>query len=255
MKFRDRHILVTGSTRNTGLVVARSFLEEGANVLINGRDEESTREAVSELKEAGFERCFGLTCDIGEKDEIASMFERIRERTDRLDVLVNNAVHLGCGPAFLQSPPELFETVLRVNLLGTILVSQNAARMIPCGGSIVNIGSNVARRAVRNRVAYCTSKGGIAALTRSLAVDLAPQGIRVNEVVPGYIRTDRWEELPGETVRRRRKNIPLGREAEPEDVARAVLFLASEDANNITGTRIVVDGGSMIQHLPADVDV
>ncbi|MEI8291680.1 MAG: SDR family oxidoreductase, partial [Verrucomicrobiota bacterium] len=114
---------------------------------------------------------------------------------------------------------------------------------------------NVSTRAIRNRTAYLASKGGVDALTLALAVELGPYGIRVNNVAPGYINTDRWETLPTAIAQRRRANLPLGREATAEDIAQAAMFLASDQAANITGTRLVVDGGCSAQHLPIDAEV
>ena len=123
------------------------------------------------------------------------------------------------------------------------------------GGVIVNVGSNVSTRAIRKRAAYCASKGGVDALTRAMAVDLGKYGIRVNTVAPGYIHTERWDKLPEQDVQRRRANIPLGKEASGDDIADAVLFLASDQAANIHGARLVVDGGCSAQHMPFNSDL
>ena len=122
-------------------------------------------------------------------------------------------------------------------------------------GVIVNVGSNVSTRAIRNRTAYVASKGGLDALTRSMAVDLGPKGIRVNMVAPGYIYTDRWDKLNEATMKRRRLNCPIGMEATAEDIAQAVAFMASDAARNICGERLVVDAGCSAQHMPVDVDI
>ena len=122
-------------------------------------------------------------------------------------------------------------------------------------GVIVNLGSNVSTRAIRNRTAYVASKRGLDALTRSMAVDLSPKGIRVNMVAPGYIYTDRWDKLDEVSRTRRRKNCPLGFEASADDIAQAVAFLASDASRNIAGERIVVDAGCSAQHMPVDVDI
>jgi NAD(P)-dependent dehydrogenase (short-subunit alcohol dehydrogenase family) len=258
MRFRNRFVLVTGSSRNTGLGIAEAFLREGATVFINGSTPESTASGEAALKSQGFDRFFGIACDIGNADAVERMFEQIQKVSGQLDVLVNNAVHLGCGPSFIESPLQLFEDVFRTNLLGTIYVSHAAAKMMMAqghGGAIVHLGSNTSTRAIRNRVAYCTSKGGIDAMTLSMAIDLAPYDIRVNAVIPGYINTERWDTLNPNIVTRRHKNIPLSQEATANDIAEAVMFLASDAARNICGARLVVDGGCTAQHLPVDVDV
>jgi NAD(P)-dependent dehydrogenase (short-subunit alcohol dehydrogenase family) len=257
MQFHNKFILVTGSSRNTGLGIAAAFLRQGATVFLNGSSTESTAVAAETLKSQGLERFIEIPCDISNSNEVETIFNRIRQESGRLDILVNNAVHLGCGQSFTETPLQFFEDVFRTNLLGTISVSQQAAKMMITqgdGGVIIHIGSNTSTRAIRNRVAYCTSKGGIDAMTLAMALDLAPYGIRVNSVAAGYIRTDRWETLPPKTIQRRLQNIPLGKEAAANDIAETVLFLASDAARNISGTRLVVDGGCSAQHLPADVD-
>ncbi len=257
MRFKNNVVLVTGASRNTGLGIAARFAAEGATVFLNGRTLEKVGTALAALRQRGLKRLIGLVGDISVAADVEEMFRQISAKARRLDVLVNNAVHLGVGPNVLDMELEYFEAVTRVNLVGTFHVSQQAARLMKRrgGGAIVNVGSNVTKRAIRNRSAYLASKGGIDALTLAMAVDLAPHGIRVNMVAPGYIHTDRWATLAAAIARRRRANVPLGREATAEDVAEAVLFLASDQAANITGARLVVDGGCSAQHMPADVDV
>ncbi len=257
MRFRNKIVLVTGAGQNTGLGIAECFAAEGATVYLNDRTPEAVNRAVAALRQRGFRKIHSVPADIGSPGEVEEMFRQIKTKAKRLDVLVNNAANLGIGTGFLETKLEFFEAVIRVNLIGTFLVSQHAARLMAekGGGVIVNIGSAVSTRAIRDKTAYLSSKGGIDALTRSMALDLGPRGIRVNNVAPGYIHSDRWEVLPEKHVKRRRKNVPLGREATPEDIGRAVLFLASTDASNITGIRLVVDGGCCAQHMPADCDV
>jgi NAD(P)-dependent dehydrogenase (short-subunit alcohol dehydrogenase family) len=257
MQFHNKSVLVTGSSRNTGLGIAAAFLRNGATVFLNGSSIENTAAAAITLKSQGLERFIEIPCDIGNPNDVEKMFDRVRQETGQLDVLVNNAVHLGCGPSFIETPLQFFEDVFRTNLLGTINVSQQAAKLMIAqgnGGTIIHIGSNTSTRAIRNRVAYCTSKGGIDAMTLAMALDLAPYGIRVNSVAAGYIRTDRWETLSPKIIQRRLQNIPLGKEVTANDIAETVMFLASDAARNITGIRLVVDGGCSAQHLPDDAD-
>jgi NAD(P)-dependent dehydrogenase (short-subunit alcohol dehydrogenase family) len=256
MRFKNKTVLVTGAGRNTGLGIAARFAAEGATVYLNGRTAEKVDTALAALRQRGLKRLVGLVGDISVTADVEAMFRQIAARAKRLDVLVNNAVHLGVGPDVLSMELDYFESVVRVNLVGTFHVSQQAARLMKRhgGGAIVNIGSNVTKRAIRQRSAYLASKGGLDALTLALAVDLAPHGIRVNMVAPGYINTDRWATLAAATARRRRANVPLGREATADDIAQAALFLASDDAANITGARLVVDGGCSAQLYPKDVE-
>ena len=257
MRFKNKVVLVTGAGQNTGLGIAAAFAGEGATVFLNDKSVENVDRAVRELRRRGLRRLVGCPADISVAADVGAMFRQIVSKAKRLDVLVNNAAHLGVGPDFLQTPIDFFEAVVRVNLLGTVHVSQQAARLMKRngGGAIVNIGSNVSTRAIRNRAAYVASKGGVEALTLALAVELGRHGIRVNTVSPGYIHSDRWATLAKGVARRRRANVPLGREATPEDIAQAVMFLASAQAANVTGTRLLVDGGCSAQHLPQDIDV
>jgi NAD(P)-dependent dehydrogenase (short-subunit alcohol dehydrogenase family) len=256
MRFRNKIILVTGAAQNTGLGIAARVAAEGATVFLNDKTAEAVGGALAVLRRRGLKKLVGLPGDIGVPADVEQMFREISAKAKRLDVLVNNAAHLGVGPAVLDMQREFFEAVVRVNLVGTFHVSQQAARLMKRhgGGAIVSLGSNVSTRAIRQRSAYLASKGGIDALTLALAVEFAPFGIRVNTVAPGYIHSDRWATLAAAQVRRRRANVPLGRESTPEDIAQAVLFLASDQAANITGARLVVDGGCSAQLFPGDVE-
>lgn len=256
-RFTGKTVLVTGASRNTGLGIAARFAEEGAMVFLNGTTADGVRRAVAELRDRGLKGLIAAPCDIGDPAAVEGLFADIRRLVGRLDVLVNNAVVQGSGYDFQDMPLEFFESVLRVNLVGLFHVAREAAKMMIAqgGGAIVNVGSNVSTRAIRRRSAYVASKGAVDALTRAMAVDLGPLGVRVNTVAPGYIYTERWDVLPPEHARRRRMNVPLGSEATADDIAGAVLFLASEQASNISGARLVVDGGCSAQHLPPDADV
>ena len=257
MRFSDKVVLVTGASRNTGWGIAARFVAEGATVFVNGTTAEGVARAVAELQSRGGERLIAAPADLGDPAAVDALFALIRQRTGRLDVLVNNAVLQGVGHSFEDTSLELFEQVLRVNLVGLFHVSRETAKMMIAhgGGAIVNVGSNVSTRAIRKRSAYVASKGGVDGLTLAMAVDLGPRGIRVNTVAPGYIHTERWDTLSEHDTLRRRANIPLGREASADEVAAAVLFLASDEAAGIHGARLVVDGGCSAQHMPVDCDL
>jgi len=257
-RFKDKVVLVTGTSRNTGVGIAALFIREGAKVCVCSSTPESTAKGAAELRAMGLTDFTETPADISDTAQVRAMFTTIKEKFGRIDILVNNACNQGIGPAFEEMDPEYFLSVIKTNLLGTFQVSQAAVKMMlkqESRGVIVNLGSNVSMRAIRNRTAYVSSKGGIDALTRSMAVDLGPKGIRVNMVAPGYIFTDRWEKLSEEKTKRRRQNCPLGFEATADDIAQAVAFMASDASRNICGERLVVDAGCSAQHMPVDVDI
>lgn len=258
MSFLNKRVLVTGASRNTGLAIARRFAQEGAVVAVNGSSKQSVAGAAGAIRATGSGRVIEAPADLSDPAQIEAMFDRVRRECGGLDILVNNAVLQAIGFSFVDTPLGVFEGALRVNLIGVFCCAQFAARMMigqGTGGSIVNVGSNVSERPIRNRSAYCASKGGVDALTRSMAIELGPLGIRVNTVAPGYIHTERWDALDDSQVSRRRANVPLGHEASADDIADAVLFMASEKASRITGARLVVDGGVSTQLVPPDAEV
>jgi NAD(P)-dependent dehydrogenase (short-subunit alcohol dehydrogenase family) len=257
-RFDNKVVLVTGSCQNTGLEIAACFMEEGAQVVLTGPNQELVGAGAQALRKRGYSSFVECAADIRNTSQVEHLFTEIRKRYGRIDVLVNNACDQGIGPPFLEMEPEYFLNVLKTNLMGTFQVAQQAARMMveqESKGVIVNLGSNTSTAAIRNRTAYVTSKGGIDSMTRAMALDLAPMGIRVNMVAPGYIYTARWDELDEATKERRRTNMPNGAEASGRDIANAVLFLASDEAKAICGERLVVDSGCSIQLMPVDVDL
>lgn len=256
MRFENKRVLVTGSSRNTGVGIAKQFAAEGATVVVNGTQPDNVANAAKEIREAGG-KVVEVVADLSTLRGVEALFEQIDQELGGIDILVNNAVHLGIGPNFLEVEDELMVAVMTVNVMGYYRCGQAAAKRMVAqgtGGAIVNVSSNTADRPVRHRTAYCASKGAIDSLTRAMAIDLASHRIRVNTVAPGYIWTERWVHLSEADQQRRRANIPLGQPATADDVAAAVLFLASEAAGNVTGARIVVDGGVLSQLTPKSVD-
>lgn len=258
--FHGKSVLVTGSARNTGLGIAKVFGNYGATVFVHGRSAEQVEQLAQTLNRDSREakgKYLPVAADVACEDDVARVFAFIEQQVGGLDVLVNNACHLGLGYRFLDMPISFFDEVLAVNLRGYALCAQYAARQMAArgGGAIVNIGSNTAQRALRDRAAYIASKGGVESLTRAIAVELAEYRIRVNCVIPGYINTERWDTLPEETKRRRWQNVPLGQESTPADIGEAAAFLASAKAGNITGSSLQVSGGIDIQLVPPDCAV
>jgi NAD(P)-dependent dehydrogenase (short-subunit alcohol dehydrogenase family) len=258
-RFENKVVLITGGNRNTGLDIVERFANEGATVWMCGSTKESTAKGAAELERRGLKGVNAFACDISDGGQVASLFDEIERVHGRLDVLVNNAANQGIGQGGpLEMDPNGIFDVFKTNVVGGFRVTQEACRRFfvkqETRGCVVFLSSNTARRAIRNRTAYCASKGAINSLVRSLALDLGPLGIRVNCCAPGYIHTERWNTLAPAAAARRRKNCPLGREASGADIAGVVAFLASEDASNMTGEIVTVDAGCSCQHMPSDCD-
>jgi NAD(P)-dependent dehydrogenase (short-subunit alcohol dehydrogenase family) len=254
--FKDKVVLVTGAVRNTGLAIATAFAEAGATVVLNSRKSDDVKRVAGKLRSECGAKIIEGVADVAEPDQVDRLFEIIASEAGRLDVLVNNAIIQGMGYDLVDTPLDLLEQVFRVNVFGSYICCQGAARMmLKAGkGTIVNIGSNTSLRSIQGRSAYVASKGAVDAMTRAMAVELGPKGIRVNSVVAGYIRSDRWATLEDGVAQRRHANIPLGREATGRDIADAVQFMASDSAKCINGASLVVDGGTNSQLIPMDCD-
>ena len=262
-RFAGKVVLVTGGNRNTGLDIVEKFVREGAKVFMCGSSEASTAKGVEILKSRGLSGFTAQACDVGNLDQVTALFDLIEKEAGRLDILVNNAADQGLGLGGpLEMKPEAILKVMNTNVKGGFQVTQTACnrfflRQEQKGldkGTVVFLSSNTAQRAIRNRTAYCASKGAINSMVRALALDLAPLGIRVNACAPGYIYTERWDALDEKTRARRRANCPLGREARGADIANVVAFLASDESGNMTGEIVTCDAGCSCQHMPADVD-
>ena len=264
-RFAGKVVLVTGGNRNTGLSLVKKFVDEGARVFMCGSSEASTARGVASLKAMGVAGVTAQACDVGDKAQVAALMDRIEKEAGTLDILVNNAADQGLGLGGpLEMDPEAILKVMNTNVKGGFQVTQAAANRFfvkrpyavggPYRGTVVFLSSNTAMRAIRNRTAYCASKGAINSMVRALALDLSPLGIRVNCCAPGYIYTERWDALDETIKARRRANCPLGREATGADIANVVAFLASDDSGNMAGEIVTCDAGCSCQHMPADVD-
>ena len=259
-RFDGKVVLVTGGNRNTGLDIVEQFVREGARVFMCGSCAASTAKGAEALKARGIGGVTAVPCDISDAAQVKALFDTIEREAGRLDILVNNAANQGLGHGGpLEMKPEMFYDVFKTNVIGGFQVTQMACNRFfmkqESRGVVVFLSSNTAMRAIRNRTAYCSSKGAINSMVRSLALDLAPLGIRVNCCAPGYIYTERWDALAPEKAARRRLNCPLRKEAKGSDIANVVAFLASEDSANMTGEIVTCDAGCSCQHMPEDVDV
>ena len=259
-RFDGKVVLVTGGNRNTGLDLVEKFAREGAKVFMCGSSEASTARGAEELKARGLNGITSQTCNIADLDQVTALFDTIEREVGRLDILVNNAANQGLGHGGpLEMDPAKFHEVFNVNVIGGFQVTQMACNRFfmkqESRGTVVFLSSNTAMRAIRHRTAYCSSKGAINSMVRSLALDLSPLGIRVNCFAPGYIYTERWDTLDPAKAARRRLNCPLRKEASGMDIANVVAFLASDESANMTGEIVTCDAGCSCQHMPEDVDV
>ena len=261
-RFKDKVVVVTGGARNTGLEIVDSFVREGAKVFFCGSNEGSVAEGIRALEGRGLKGFRGVKCDVSKRSDIEAMMDVIAKEAGRLDIVVSNAANFGLGQGTsLETTDEQFLSVLQVNVLGGFRLVQLAANRFfmrqesnPATGQrgvVVFVGSNSSERVNRNRITYVASKGAMDSMMKSFAVDLAPEGIRVNMVAPGFIWTNRWEFLSDEIKAQRRSLVPTGREATGKDVADAVLYLASDAARGFQGARLVMDGGSTVQLYPS----
>ena len=252
-RFKDKVVIVTGAASGIGRAIALRFGSEGAQTVVNDLNAASA-EAVARTIVADGGSAIAVGADVSDKSQVDRLFDTTLERFGTMDVLVNNAALTNVECHFLESNEAWWDRVLSVNLKGTFLCSLRAAHLMARRhqGVIINMSSGGASHAHRGMAAYDAAKGGIEALTRAMALDLAPYGIRVNALVPGSIDT---QGMSPETKRERGITIPLGRVGEPEDLAGPAVFLASEDASYITGHLITVDGGLLSQQRPPQVDI
>jgi NAD(P)-dependent dehydrogenase (short-subunit alcohol dehydrogenase family) len=236
--------LVTGARQGIGRAVALGLARAGANVAVTSREQSGLNEVARELEELGVQH-EQLELDVSEPSGIERAVGYLHEKWGRLDIVVNNAAVAIRKPAIAFTPEE-WDSVLDTNLRGAFFVSQAAARaMWSTGGRIVSISSTFATAAVADRAVYGASKAGLEQLTRVLAVEWAPRGIRVNAVAPGTILTESRAALysDDEALQRRIAQFPLRRLGTVEDVVGAVLFLVGDAGDFVTGQTILVDGG------------
>lgn len=248
----NKILLVTGATKNTGWAIARRFAADGWNVVLTSRDAKSAEAAAAKLKEEfPSVDALGVAMDPSKVDDIRGAFAAAKERFGRLRAFVNNAAHLGVGLSVLNSTETDWDAVMNANARAAFFGSQEAVKLMNDGGSIVFISSCHAKRTIPGRALYTASKAAIGGITRSLALELGCLGIRVNAILAGAIRTDRWDGLADEEIAARRARWPAGIESTPDDIAAAVAYLCSDAARTITGTEIPVDSGvgvSLLQY-------
>ena len=244
MRFKNKVVLVTGSSRGIGRSTAIEFAKEGAKIVVNYlKSEKEANSVVSEIKKLGSD-AIAVKCDVSDEKQVKQMLETTVKKFGRIDILINNAGIVFDIP-FAERTIDQWKRTLEVNLIGTFLCCKYAAHYMKKqkGGKIVNISStNAIDSFSPDAMDYDASKAGIVILTRDLAKELAPE-INVNSVAPGWVDTDINKDLPKKFVKDETAKIYMKRFAKPEEIAKVIMFLASDDANYITGSTLKVDGG------------
>ena len=245
--FSEKIVLVTGASRGIGRAIALEFGGRGATVIVNYTSSAGPAQDVLDLiKESGGDGMI-YQADVSDADQVDTMMKAVTSEYGKLDVLVNNAGTTRDN-VIMMLKPEDFDTVINTNLRSAWLCSKAASRamMRKRTGKIINITSVVGISGNGGQTNYAASKAGMIGLTKSLAKEVATRNITVNAVAPGFIGTDMTSDLSDDIKETAISHIPLGRMGDPADVAKAVAFLASEDANYITGQVLVVDGGMVM---------
>ncbi len=238
--------VVTGGTRGIGFAIVKKYLENGATVVLCGSRQETADKAVKELKEINPNyNVGGIGLDLNNPEEVEKQFNRIKDQYGSLDILVNNA-GISQRESIYDLKPEEFDNILELNVNAMFYCSQVAAKIMkPQGGGVIlNTSSMVSIYGQSTSVGYPTSKFAVNGMTKSLARELGKDNIRVNAVAPGVTNTDMVKALPDEIIKPLIATIPLGRVGEPEDVANAFLYLASDMASYVTGEILSVDGAA-----------
>ena len=247
MLLDGRHALVTGASRGIGRAVALAFAAEGASVALNFAGNVAAAEAVrAEIESAGGKAIL-VPADVSDENAVEDMVKTVTEAFGSIDILVNNAGITRDG-LLLRMKEEDWDAVLNTNLKGVFLCTKAVSKfmMKKRYGRIVNMASVVGVTGNASQANYAAAKAGVIGFTKAMAKELARRGITVNAIAPGFIRSDMTDVLPDKVKEAMLAEIPLGRAGEPADVAKAALFLASDQAAYITGQVLKVDGGMVM---------
>jgi 3-oxoacyl-[acyl-carrier protein] reductase/7-alpha-hydroxysteroid dehydrogenase len=246
MNLENKIALITGSTRGIGKSIAQLFAKNNATVIICGRNIESSKKTIEELStelNINKDKFFPLELDISNKESIKNAVDTVINKYKKIDVLINNA-GITSNVSLLESTDEEFFNMFNINFFGVVTLTREVVKyMKETGGSIINTSSMVGTYGGRNQSAYASSKFAINGLTKSLAKELGNYNIRVNAVAPGVVETDMMSIVSEEMKVGLKRMIPLNRLANPDELAGAYLYLASDLSKYTTGTIINVDGG------------
>jgi NAD(P)-dependent dehydrogenase (short-subunit alcohol dehydrogenase family) len=254
MRLKGKVALITGGNTGIGQATAVLFAAEGAKVVIADFRADNHQETVTRIEATGGEVLF-IQCDVRRASDCQQAIEAAVKRFGRLDILVNNAGIVPFGRAE-DTDESTWDATMDTNAKGVFLMSQVAVPVMrkQGGGVIVNTASDAGLVGSKGMVAYCASKGAVVLLTKAMALDHSSEGIRINAVCPGYTLVKRWEERSGvdrpdvsEYVAAAARELPIGRVGKPEEIAQAILFLASDESSFITGAALSVDGGYTAQ--------
>ncbi len=240
-RLENKIAIITGGGRGIGKAITNRYLNEGATVILAELDEQSGKNTSDSIG------CHFVKTDISHEDSVNSLFEYVKTKFSRLDILVNNAGILQ-DSTLKKMDSDQFDSVINVNLRGTYLCGKAAADIMVAQGSgvILNAASVVAHNGNFGQTNYVASKAGVIGMTKVWARELGKDGIRVNAIAPGFIKTDMTAGMPEKIIRMMGDKVPLKRWGTPEDVANAYTFLASDLASYITGTVLNVDGGVVV---------
>lgn len=247
-----KSVFVTGATNGTGFAIAERFAKEGYDVFIGSRSKENSQEAAKKLAEKYGIFAKGYQTKIFDEQNVKEIFADVRSMGYLLDTLVLNAANLGIGQVSLDVDINEFMSVYNTNIGWNFMMAREAAKQMreKHKGSIVFITSNSALRVTKNRCAYCSSKSAILAMSKSFAVDWGQYGIRSNCVLPGMIKTERWQQNLNNIKYCLPNYTPIEDIAEFEDIANAAWYFGSDESRNTTGAELVVDGGMLAQLTP-----
>ncbi len=257
MILKERVAIITGATKGIGKATVEEFAAEGARVVAAGRSVDLGQAVVAEICAHGGDAIF-VQCDVSKKAEVDALVEQTVARYGTIDIVVNNA-GVNHSANFFDTTEEDWDWVMSVDLKGTFLLSQAAARvMVSQGkpGAIVNVSSVMAQLALADQVPYCAAKGGVNQLTKAMGLALIKHGIRVNAVAPGPVMTELMERVVHSPEKHQvlMDRLPIGYIASCKEMARVIVFMASDDASYFVGQTLYADGGRSIQGFPRHME-